>query len=395
MQSDPWVAAAAGFGLGSVFGAVGLTWAIRRRWLHQWIVPYILSTSKRRTPRPGQPIELILAICDHYEPKRGNASFEFARKRVQQWVEEYPRLFHRFRDSDGLPPQHTFFYPAEEYEPELLDMIAGLCWHKDGNRYGEVEIHLHHDNDNAENLRRTLLDFKQTLSKRHRCLARDKETGEIVYGFIHGNWALDNSRMDGRMCGVNNELDVLRETGCYADFTLPSAPSETQTSKINSIYWAVDDPNKPKSHNKGFDLGKNKYPERGLLMIQGPLLLDWKKRRFGIFPKIENSCIQKSQPPDKNRLDIWLKACVNIPTQPNWYFVKLHTHGVNEPNQDVLLGEPMIRFHEALKERANRDPLFRFHYVTAREMANLALAAAEGSASSVQICRSFRYVPLG
>ncbi len=318
-----------------------------------------------------------------------------ARMRVRQWVEDYPRLFDRFRDADGMPPQHTFFYPEDEYEPELVDMVAELCRHKNGERYGEVEVHLHHDNDTAENLRRTLLNFKTTLTERHGLLSRDRETGEIVYGFIHGNWALDNSRCDGRLCGVNNELDVLRETGCYADFTFPSAPDETQTRKINSIYWAVDDPNRPKSHNTGFDLGITKRPERSLLMIQGPLLLNWKKRKFGIVPKIENSCIQKSQPPDKNRLDIWLRACVNIPTQPNWYFVKLHTHGVNEPNQDVLLGESMIRFHEALQERANRDPFFRFHYVTAREMANLALAAAQGSDCAVQAGRSFRYLPLG
>jgi len=76
-------------------------------------------------------------------------------------------------------------------------------------------------------------------------------------------------------------------------------------------------------------------------------------------------------------------------------FVKLHTHGVNEPNQDVLLGEPMVRLHEVLRERADRDPLFRFHYVTAREMANIALAAADGTDLSVQAVRSFRYVPLG
>jgi len=86
---------------------------------------------------------------------------------------------------------------------------------------------------------------------------------------------------------------------------------------------------------------------------------------------------------------------VTVPNQPNWLFVKLHTHGVNEPNQDVLLGEPMIRFHEALQERANRDPLFRFHYVTAREMANIALAAEQGLDSPIQAVRSFRYVPLG
>jgi hypothetical protein len=338
---------------------------------------------------------VILAICDHYEPKRGNAPREKAKARVRQWVEEYPRLFGRFRDSDGVPPQHTFFYPADEYEPELVDGVTELCRNKDGNRYGEVEVHLHHDNDNAANLRRTLLEFKETLADRHGCLARDKETGEIAYGFIHGNWALDNSRADGRWCGVNNELDVLRETGCYADFTLPSAPSETQTGKINSIYWAVDDPHRPKSHNEGLDLGRNPRPERGLLMVQGPLVLDWSRRKYGVLPGVENSCLQKSQPPSEARLELWLRANVKIPTHPDWFFVKLHTHGVNEPNQDVLLGEPMVRFHEALRERADRDSNFRFHYVTAREMANIALAAGQNLDVSIQDARSLRYTPLG
>jgi hypothetical protein len=391
MLIDPYVA---GAGVASLIGAAGFTRALRRRGLNRWLLPYLLSTTRRRAPKPGQTVHLLLTICDHYEPKRGNASKERARNRVRQWVEEYPILFSGFRDSDGMPPQHTFFYPAEEYEHELLEMIAELCWHKDGNRYGEVEVHLHHDNDTIENLRRTLLEFKQTLAERHGCLSRDRETGEIAYGFIHGNWALNNCRADGRMCGINNELDVLRETGCYADFTLPSAPSETQTRKINSIYWAVDRPNRTKSHNTGIDLGTKPRPERSLLMLQGPLLLDWKRRKLGVFPKIENACIQKSQPPDMRRLELWLRACVVIPTQPTWYFVKLHTHGVNEPNQDVLLGEPMVRFHQALQERARQDPHFQYHYLTAREMANLALAAVEGSIDSVHAGRSFRYIPV-
>jgi len=91
----------------------------------------------------------------------------------------------------------------------------------------------------------------------------------------------------------------------------------------------------------------------------------------------------------------WLDAGIKVTGGPNWFFVKLHTHGVNEPNQDVLLGEPMVRFHELLRERADRDSSFRFHYVTAREMANIALAVAEGSSVSVQAARSFRYIPLG
>jgi hypothetical protein len=395
-MGDPWVVGATGLGVGGMLGAAAFTQAFIRRGMHRWFIPYILSRHRRQSPPRGEQIHVLLAICDHFEPKRGNVSADTARKRVKQWVVDYPRLFSRFRDSDGMPPQHSFFYPVEEYEPELLDMIGSLCRHSDGNRYGEVEIHLHHDNDTPENLRQTLLDFKHTLAKRHGCLARDKETGEIVYGFIHGNWALDNARSDGRLCGVNNELDILRETGCYADFTLPSAPSETQTRKINSIYWAVDDPKRPKSHDSGIDLGASPRPERALLMIQGPLLLDWKRRKFGIIPKIENSCLQKTQPPEKNRLNLWLRARVVIPTRPNWYFVKLHTHGVNEPNQEVLLAEPMIRFHEALQEQTRQDPLFHFHYVTAREMANLALAAVhtkDDKSASVSSARSFRYVP--
>ena len=44
----------------------------------------------------------------------------------------------------------------------------------------------------------------------------------------------------------------------------------------------------------------------------------------------------------------------------------------------VLLGETMTRFHSGLAERAKRQENFQFHYVTARELANLALAAEAG-----------------
>ncbi len=384
-----WALGAAAVGAGGVALAGGA--AVRRKGLHRWLLPYLLSARRRRGPRPGDPVHLLLCVCDHYEPKRGGVPAAKAEARVRQWVDEYPKLFGDFRDSDGRPPRHTFFYPAEEYEPAYLDLLAGLC----RRGYGEVEIHLHHDNDTAENLRQTLLAFKRTLAGRHGLLGRDRPTGEVVYGFIHGNWALDNARSDGRWCGVNNELDVLRETGCYADFTLPSAPSETQTRKVNSIYWAVDDPARPKSHDTGTDLGAAAPPTNGLLMIQGPLLLDWGRRKWGAFPGIENANLQKSQPPDGRRLRLWLRAGVRVAARPDWYFVKLHTHGVNEPNQEVLLGEPMVRFHRLLRETADRDPGFRFHYVTAREMANLALAAASAPGLSVAEARDWRYAPPG
>lgn len=377
--SLPPVAALAGFGY----------WQLRRRSLDRWLIPYLLQSNRRRSPGANEPVHVLICIADHYEPKRGNAPASVARQRVDRWTNDYPRLFERFRDSDGRPPRHTFFYPEEEYEPEYLDAVADLC--RAG--YGEVEVHLHHDRDTPDGLRSKLLRFKEVLSERHGLLARDRVTGEVRYCFIHGNWALDNSRPDGRCCGVNNELDILRETGCYADMTLPSAPSPTQTRKINSIYYAVGQPGKAKAHDTGVDVGSGPCPDRGLMMIQGPLLLNWHRRKWGLLPRLENGCLQGSQAPSLRRLDQWLTARVQVPSRPDWFFVKLYTHGADEPNMPVLLGEPMVRFHEALAQRAAENRNFRFHYVTAREMYNLVLAAEAGWEGSVEDARDFRLLP--
>ncbi len=355
------------------------------RGLDRWLASYWKTRHQRRDRQHGEPTDLLLCICDHFEPKRGNASPARARARVQEWLDKYPVLFDQFRDSDGLPPQHTFFYPEDEYEPELVDMVASLC-HKG---YGEVEIHLHHDNDTAAGLRQKLLDFKRTLHDQHGLLGTDRETGEVVYGFIHGNWALCNSRKDGRWCGVDNELDILRETGCYADFTMPSAPNETQTSTINQLYWASST-GRPKAHDRGVQLGKGPQPSDSLLMIQGPLLLDWKARKFGCLPGIENGNLQHSQPPGPERLKLWMRANIKPFSNSSSVFVKLHTHGVHEPNQEVLLGPQLVQLHEALRRLSDADTSFRFHYVTAREMANSAIAA-KTEFNFLDTSRKYRY----
>jgi hypothetical protein len=360
-------------------------WRLRRRGLDRWLVPYALAAPRRRGPRPGEEVHLLLCVADHYEPGEDRAPPDVARARVAHWLREYPRRLGDFRDSDGRPPRHTFFYPLEQYDPACVDLLAELC----AAGYGEVEVHLHHDRDTAENLRARLLEFKELLALRHGLLARHPQTGEVVYGFIHGNWCLDNSRRDGRLCGVNNELDVLRETGCYADFTLPSAPHETQTRKVNSLYYAVDDPARPRSHDWGTDVGAGPPPPDSLLLIQGPLVFDWGRRKWGLVPRIENGCLQPSQPPDLGRLPLWLRARVQVPRRPDWFFVKLHAHGARQDSRDVLLGEPMARFHRDLARHAATTPGFLYHYVTARELFNLVKAAEAGWTGSVAGARDW------
>jgi hypothetical protein len=289
-------------------------------------------------------------------------------------VHGYPASFGQFRDSDGRTPRHTFFYPIEDYDDELVELLAGLC--RAG--YGEIELHLHHDNDDADNLRKTLIDARERFRSRHGLLASHRGSGQPAFAFIHGNWALNNSRPDGRFCGVDNELEILREVGCYADFTFPSAPDATQPRKINSIYYAEVDPKRARSCDHGTDVAVGTGATKGLMLIQGPLVLDWKHRRKILFPRLENGCIQASQPAHLGRLDLWLNATIQVRGRSDWYFVKLHTHGAHEASHEPLLGEPMVRFHCEIADRARRDSNFHYHYVTAREMYNLVKAAENG-----------------
>jgi hypothetical protein len=310
----------------------------------------------------------------------GGAAMHAQRERIDRWVRDYPRSVAGIQDVLGRPPQHTFFYPAEEYNPEHIEKLARLC--RQG--LGDVEVHLHHDNDTPDHLRETLEIYKQRLFHEHGLLRRDGQ-GQIRYAFIHGNWALCNSRPDGRWCGVNDELTVLRETGCYADFTMPSAPSPTQTSTINSIYYAGDcaperpGTVRPRSHDSGVRAQVGRVPPKNsLLLIQGPLGLDWGRRKWGCLPRLENGDLRGGFPPTPGRRRLWLRAAVGVVGRPEWIFVKLHTHGAPEQNAAVLLGEPMRALHRDLADYAKKYPGLRYHYVTAHEMAELVHQAEQG-----------------
>ena len=108
-------------GLYLVFGALaaGLLAAaaavvvIRRRDMHYWLPHYVFPSERRPVLGPEEPVDVYIAIGDHYEPECQHVSRERARERVARWVTEYPKLFDRFRDSSGRPPQHTFFFPQD------------------------------------------------------------------------------------------------------------------------------------------------------------------------------------------------------------------------------------------------------------------------------------------
>ncbi len=343
---------------------VYIGYSFRRKNLRTWLPGYLEHSWKNRKRENGVPTHVYFCFADHFEPYWGGADKDTARKRVARWTSRLPKVAKIHRDFDGRPPVHTFFYPVEEYDPEILDRLAEICRYG----YGDVEVHLHHDGDTGENLRRTLLDFTLLLHERHGLLRKDSGNKMIRYGFIHGNWALDNSRRDGRYCGVNDELTILKETGCYADFTLPSAPSDTQTRKVNSIYFAKDNPAVPKSHDCGEDVRVGHWNEEDLLLVQGPLGLNWSHRKFSVFPRIENGEVSCDNPATRQRIDLWIKSGIGVRDANDSVFVKVYTHGAQDANSRVLLGGQLEEIWGCLEQHYNDGNRYRLHYVSAYEM---------------------------
>ncbi len=362
----------------------------------RWLPAYGYGRLKGRASerRPGLR-HLVIALADHFEPAivpeapREFAPLDEQERRLEEWCRTYPRVFDAWRDADGFPFRHTYFSPAEQYHKPLIDRLAEHC--HDG--WGEIEIHLHHGldgPDTAENTRRVLLEFRATLEA-HGCLSRWDDKGEPRYAFVHGNWALANS-WGGRYCGVDDEMKVLAETGCYADMTLPSAPTPTQVSKINSLYEVAPPLDRRAPHRRGRNLRVGHEPKTFPLMIQGPLGLNFAQRAAGGLPvpKIENSAVTSAYPPTLDRLRVWRQAAITVEGRPDWVFIKLHCHGMDPTDKEAMLGGQIQSFLRELMEEWRAGSNYRPHFVTAREMANIILAACDGRDGNPGDYRDYR-----
>ena len=345
-------------------------------------------------PKPEGPVHLIFALADHFEPSivpengRARAAHEVQERRLEFWCREYPRVVQPYRDSDGRPFVHTYFYPAEQYEKGLIDRLAEHCH----AGWGEIEVHLHHGMeaaDTAENTRRQLLEFRDTLAARHGCLSYLDDAGPARYAFVHGNFALANSA-DGRFCGVDSEMEILAETGCYADLTLPTATFHpAQTRKINSLYECAQPLAKRAAHRRGRDLRRGRPPDSFPIIVQGPLIFEFRRSSGSRVVSIDNGAITPMNPLSVKRLQFWREANICVSGRPDWLFIKLHCHGMDPSQQEAVLGAPMRKFLCDLVTDAEerKDTL---HFVSAREMVNIVLAACDGREGDPGQYRDYR-----
>jgi hypothetical protein len=344
-----------------------------------WGPSYLRQRLRQITQLAAPPLERIwVTIADHYEPKWRRADLGTAQSRVALWRSAWPKIARRCKpDSVGNAPRYTFFFPEEEYHPTLMEPLAEMV----REEIADVEVHLHHDGEGRQNFVDRISTFCNVLASKHGLLR--KRNGKLTFGFIHGNWALDNSRPDGRWCGLHDEIRVLRDLGCYADFTMPSGDSPTQARLVNTIYYCNGDPGRSKSYDDGVPVTAGGGVEGDLLIIPGPLGMRWRDRWL---PRLETGELRYGNVATPYRVRRWVELAPRIGTHT---FIKLYTHGTQERNSSALLRDVLATAFNLLVEEAKRRAC-SIHFVSAWQM-YLAIEAIrerrdpEATARAVQV----------
>jgi hypothetical protein len=364
-----------------------LTYAVKT------LPPYFWQRVTR--PSPPRHVHLLIAVADHFEPSSmpgdfaGYAAPEIQAQRIENWCSQYPKQFSGFHDSEGHPFIHTYFYPAEQYERSHVEQVADLCH----SGWGEVEIHLHHGVTEAattENTREQLTRFRDVLAREHGCLSYEDGDSSPKYAFVHGNFALANSA-GGFACGVDNEMQILAETGCYVDMTYPtSAFHPAQISKVNSIYECASPLQERAPHRRGLELKVGRSVSTLPFLIQGPWALDFDRHSRSGIGRIEDGALTAANPPSIRRLQLWKRAGITVARKPEWLFIKLDAHGMYPTDTETVLGDATRNFLKELINGAS-ERQESVHFVSAREMANIALAACDGREGNPGDYRDYRY----
>ena len=358
-----------------------------------WLARYPFNRAKTFLQKnSAAPKHIIITVADHFEPswsRNGLLDLDDQRRRLDEYHKLARKTGEATIDEDGTKFRHTNFFPAEQYDRKLLEQMAAM----QAEGLGEVEVHLHHGiekPDTAENLRKTLIEFRDCLAQEHKCLSRFDGTSEPRYAFVHGNLALANS-CGGKFCGVDEEMQILQETGCYADFTLPSAPDETQVPVINRIYECGLPLSEKMPHRTGRRVAAFGNQPQLPLIFTGPLVFNWTRRIKGVpVPRIDEGALVANQPLDLKRFNRWLGANITVENRPEWIFVKLYCHGFFDDDQSVCIGEDAVRFFNEAMEHGAKSGAYKIHFASAREAFNIVAAAIDGKTGSPNEFRNYR-----
>lgn len=348
---------------------------IKKKNMHIWLWSYVKRNLKQ-DKKVDEPIDILFLFVDHFELNNHE-------DRLDAWENRYPQLAKKHKDYDGEYPKHTFYYAMDLMQEHELSALQGLV--KD--RLGEFELHWHHSHDTEETF---LQKIKEAMTVFHKYgYMLPYEDGQTAcFSFIHGNWSLGNSR-GAEFCGVDNEISLLQELGCYGDFTFPALFSVAQPSCVNAIYYCKDDESK-KSYDTGrpSKVGVSAQSDE-FMIFQGALSINFKDWRHKWHPTIEDGDIYYSNTHgDPKRIDAWVRQAIHVEGNKNWQFVKVFCHGAQD--HKYVVGPQTDKMFSYLESNYNDGKKYRLHYVTAREAYNIVKAAEDGKVGNPNAFRDYK-----
>ncbi len=296
------------------------------------------------------------------------ASVETALGRVAQWRDKWPRIADDApRDAAGQRPQYSFFYPQEEYRRDLLDGIAEMV----RLGVGDVEVHLHHDNEQRDAFIRKVTEYCRRLTDDHGLLRQ--QDGRTVFGFIHGNWALDNSRPDGKCVRPQRRNRPAARSGLLRRFHHavsslgdPGARCEPdllvhkQSRQSSQVLRSRD---RSHSWRRQARRPADDHRTARAALWRTAAAARWRPERLP-----DTIC---RRPRGCGR---WFDLA---PTIGDDLFLKLYTHGAQERNLEPLLNGGLGNLFRWLAEEAERRGI-EIHWATAWQMYQAADALIHG-----------------
>ncbi len=316
--------------------------------------------------RLEQPRDLLVTvICEL--PQQG------IDEQAEQALNRMTRITEAHVDCTGRHFRYTFACPVYDWSASDMACLTEYC--RAG--LGEIELLLPSVCPDSDNLRRLLTRSVSSLEQSSFVIVRSSE------------------RSSERKASPDRkaELLLLRDFGCYADFSFPDPASSLQPSRINTVTSVSHQADSDNPYKDAASIKSGAVSYGDLFVIDGPMIIDW-TNWCGLFnPSVEFGRLSYYSPPDTTRIERWIRADVHVDGQPNWVFVKLilSDHFLAGSSSELL--ESLDHTLDCLERRLAEGDEYRLHYVTAREMYNIARAAEAGKTSPVARYVDYRSQP--
>jgi hypothetical protein len=127
------------------------------------------------------------------------------------------------------------------------------------------------------------------------------------------------------------------------------------------------------------------------MIVTGPLVFNWTRTIRGIpVPRLDDGALVYNQPMNLARFNRWRNANITVAGRSDWIFVKLYCHGFFDHDQSASIGNDARRFFELIIENGQKTGDYDVYFASAREVANMILAAVDGRSGSPDRYRDYR-----